>query len=151
MKAVAVIGSAAFVGVMLTIGVGLGAFFILSDPGVFEQWFADYFVFLVLPVFMTSVPAFVGTIAMLRRSEKGSPARSLWRVALIGLVVSYAITAVIHLPLNIAFWSFTLSDDDITRNLAIWMIAHVARIVAALIGATYAYRAVVGSTATTAA
>ena len=142
MKAVAVLGSAGFVGVMLTIGFGLGAFFVLSEPAVFERWFADYFVFLLVPVFITSVPAFMGTIVMLRRSEKGSPTRRAWFVALVGLVLAYGITSVVSLPLNIAFWSFTLSDEAITTALAWWMVAHVARTVAALIGTAYAFRAV---------
>ena len=142
MKAVAVLGSAGFVGVMLTIGFGLGAFFVLSEPAVFERWFADYFVFLLVPVFITSVPAFVGTIVMLRRSEKGSATRRSWFVALVGLVLAYGITSVVSLPLNIAFWSFTLSDEAITTALAWWMVAHVARTVAALISTVYAFRAV---------
>ena len=145
MKAVAVLGSAAFVGVMLTIGIGLGSFFILSEPSVFERWFADYFVFLLPAVFVTSLPAFVGTIAMIRRSEKGSATRRSWVVALVGLGLAYAITTVVSLPLNIAFWSFTLSDEAITTALAWWMVAHVARTVAALIGTSYAYRAAVSS------
>ena len=142
MKAVAVLGSAGFVGVMLTIGFGLGAFFVLSEPAVFERWFADYFVFLLVPVFITSVPAFVGTIVMLRRLEKGSATRRSWFVALVGLVLAYGITSVVSLPLNIAFWSFTLSDEAITTALAWWMVAHVARTVAALIGTVSAFRAV---------
>lgn len=143
MRALAVLGGAGFVGTMLTIGFGLGAFFLLSEPAVFERWFADYFVFLLIPVFVTSLPAFIGTIAMLRRSDKGSPARRLWFVALVGLAASYVITAVVNLPLNIAFWSFTLSDEAITTALAWWMVAHVARTIAALIGTIYAYRATV--------
>jgi hypothetical protein len=147
MKAVALIGSAAFVGVLLTIGFGLGAFFLLSEPQVFERWFADYFVFLLIPVFLTSLPAFVGTIAMLRRAEKGSETRRSWRTALVGLLVAYGVTAVVSLPLNIAFWSFTLSDADVTTGLAWWMVAHVARTVAALIATAYAYRAALGARA----
>ncbi len=146
MKGLAVIGSSAFVGVMLTIGLGLGGFFLLSEPAVFEEWFADYFVFLLGPVFLTSIPAFIGTIAMVRRSEKGTSARRLWRISLIGLVASYGITAVVHLPLNISFWSFTLSDDDLTRNLYVWLLFHVLRLGAAFIAAIYAFRAAVGST-----
>lgn len=143
MKAVAVLGSAAFVGVMLTIGFGLGAFFVLSEPSVFERWFADYFFCLLVPVFVTSIPAFVGTIAMLRRSEKGSATRRSWRIALVGLILAYGITSVVSLPLNIAFWSFTLSDEAITTALAWWMVAHVARTIAALVGTAYAFRAAV--------
>lgn len=145
MKAVAVVGSAGFVGVMLTIGMGLGAFFVLSEPAVFERWFTDYFFYLLGPVFITSVPAFIGTIVMLRRSERGSETRRSWRIALVGLVLAYGITAAVSLPLNIAFWSGTLSDSAITTGLAWWMVAHVARTVAALIGTTYAYRAAVSA------
>ncbi len=145
MKAVAVLGSAAFVGVMLTIGFGLGAFFLLSEPSVFERWFTDYFVFLLVPVGATSLPAFVGMIAMLRRSEKGSGSRRVWRAALVGLSLSYGITAFVNLPLNIGFWSGTWSDEAITTGLAWWMVAHVARLIAAIIGTSFAYRAAVSA------
>lgn len=146
MKGLAVIGSSAFVGVMLTIGLGLGGFFLQSEPAVFEAWFADYFWLLLGPVFLTSVPAFIGTIAMVRRTEKGTSARLLWRTSLIGLVAAYGITAVVHLPLNFSFWSFTLSDDDLTRNLYVWLLFHVVRLGAAFVAALYAFRAVSGTT-----
>jgi hypothetical protein len=41
MKPTTVIGSAAFLGVMLAIGFGLVPFFYLTDPSAFEAWFAD--------------------------------------------------------------------------------------------------------------
>ena len=142
MKAMAAIGSAAFVGVMLTIGLGLGAFFLLAEPEVFEAWFADYFVFLLGPVFLTSIPAFIGSIAMVRRSAQGSVDRRLWWVALGGLIATYGITTVVHLPLNLSFWSFDLSDEQITTNLYIWLAFHFLRLATALVAAIYAYRAV---------
>lgn len=142
MKGMAVIGSGAFVGVLLTIGLGLGGFFLQVDPTTFEAWFADYFFFLLGPVFLTSIPAFIGSIVMVRRSPKSSTDRRLWKITLIGLIATYAITAVVHLPLNIAFWSFNLSDDQITTNLYIWLAFHFLRLATALIAAIYAYRAV---------
>lgn len=142
MKAMAAIGSAAFAGVMLTMGLGLGAFFLLAEPGVFEAWFADYFFLFLGPVFLTSIPAFIGSIAMVRRSATGSVDRRLWWVALGGLIATYGITAVVHLPLNLSFWSFDLSDEQITTNLYIWLAFHFLRLATALVAAIYAYRAI---------
>ena len=147
MKAMAAIGSAAFAGVMLTIGLGLGSFFLLAEPSVFVDWFWLYFWFLLGPVFLTSIPAFIGSIAMLRRSQQGSAQRRLWKISLGGLIATYAITAVVHLPLNITFWFLDLSDTQITTNLYIWMAFHFVRVATGLIAAIYAYRAVTGPSA----
>jgi hypothetical protein len=147
MKAMAAIGSAAFAGVMLTIGLGLGSFFLLAEPSVFVDWFWLYFWFFLGPVGLTSIPAFIGSIAMLRRSQQGSAQRRLWKISLGGLIATYAITAVVHLPLNITFWFLDLSDTQITTNLYIWMAFHFLRVATALIAAIYAYRAVTGPSA----
>lgn len=144
MKAMAAIGSAAFVGVLLTIGLGLGSFFLLIEPSVFVDWFWLYFWFFLGPVFLTSIPAFIGSIAMLRRSTQGSGQRRLWKISLGGLIATYAITAVVHLPLNITFWFLDLSDTQITTNLYVWMAFHFLRVATAFIAAIYTYRAVIG-------
>ncbi len=141
MKPTTVIGSAAFLGVMLAIGFGLVPFFYLADPHAFEDWFADYFVFFLPAVFITSVPAFVGSITLIRRSPKGSRERRKWLNTLLGLVSVYAITTAVHLPLNIAFWSRDLSDEAIVTTLGFWTAAHVLRIAGAGFAAYSAFRA----------
>ncbi len=141
MKPIAVIGSAAFLGVMLAIGFGLVPFFYLADPSIFEDWFADYFVFFLPAVFITSVPAFVGSITLVRRSPKGSQDRRQWRNTLLGLVSVYAVTTAVHLPLNIAFWSRDLSDEAIVTSLGFWTAAHVLRIAGAGFAAYSAFQA----------
>ncbi len=142
MKLVTVIGSAGFLGVMLSIGTGLVPFFYLAGPTAFEEWFSTYFVFLLTGVFITSVPAFIGSITLMRRSAKGSQQRRLWRNTLLGLVVVYGITTAIHLPLNISFWSLELSDAAIVANLGWWSAAHVLRIAGAGYASYSAFRAV---------
>ena len=141
MKPITVIGSAAFLGVMLAIGFGLVPFFYLADPSIFEEWFADYFVFFLPAVFITSVPAFVGSITLMRRSPKGSQDRRQWRNTLLGLVSVYAVTTAVHLPLNIAFWSRDLSDEAIVTSLGFWTAAHVLRIAGAGFAAYSAFQA----------
>ena len=142
MKNMTVIGSAAFTGVMLAIGTGLVPFFFLAGTAAFEAWFADYFVFFLSGVFLTSVPAFIGSIAMIRRTAKKSEERSLWLKTLVALALVYGITMVVHLPLNISFWSMELSDSQITSNLWFWTAAHVLRIAGALYASITALRAV---------
>jgi len=141
MKPITVIGSAAFLGVMLAIGFGLVPFFYLADPSAFEAWFADYFVFFLPAVFITSVPAFVGSITLMRRSPKGSQERRKWRNTLLGLVSVYAVTTAVHLPLNIAFWSRDLSDEAIVTSLGFWTAAHVLRMTGAGFAAYSAFQA----------
>lgn len=102
---------------MLTIGLGFRSFFLLAEPSEFVDWFWLYFWFLLAPVFATSIPAFIGSIAMLRNSPRDSGERRLWKITLGGLIVTYAITAVMHLPPNVTFWFLDLSDSQITTNL----------------------------------
>lgn len=142
MKFITAVGSAGFFGVMLSIGTGLVPFFYLAGPSAFEEWFATYFVFLTIGVFVTSVPAFIGSIALMRRSDKGSQERRLWRSTLLGLVVVYAVTTAVHLPLNFAFWSLELSDAAIVANLGWWSAAHVLRLAGALYASYNAFHAV---------
>ena len=142
MKLVTVIGSAGFFGVMLSIGTGLVPFFYLAGPSAFEEWFATYFVFFLTGVFITSVPAFIGSITLIRRSTKGSQERRLWRNTLLGLVVVYGVTMAVHLPLNFSFWSFELTDAAIIANLGWWSAAHVLRIAATAFASYSAFRAV---------
>lgn len=142
MKLVTVIGSAGFFGVMLSIGTGLVPFFYLAGPSAFEEWFATYFVFLLPGVLITSVPAFIGSITLMRRSAKGSRERRLWRNTLLGLVVVYGVTMAVHLPLNLSFWSLELTDAAIIANLGWRSAAHVLRIVGGGYASYNAFRAV---------
>lgn len=141
MKLITAIGSAGFLGVMLSIGTGLIPFFYLAGPSAFEAWFASYFVFFLSGVFITSVPAFIGSIRLMRGSAKGSEERRLWRNTLLGLVVVYGVTMAVHLPINLSFWSFELSDSAIIANLGLWSAAHVLRVAGAGYASYSAYRA----------
>lgn len=142
MKFITLTGSAAFFGVMLSIGTGLIPFFYLAGPSAFEDWFATYFIFLLPGVILTSIPAFVGSVTLIRRSAKGSRERRLWRNTLLSLVFVYAVTSVVHLPLNIAFWSLELSDEAIATNLGWWTAAHVLRIAGAGFASFTAFQAI---------
>lgn len=141
MKLITTIGSAGFLGVMLTIG-SLIPFFYLAGPTAFEEWFAAYFVFLLAGVLITSLPAFGGSIALMRQSAKGSYERRRWRNTLLGLAFVYGVTTAVHLPINISFWSFELSDAAITANLGLWTAAHILRIAGALYASVNAFRAI---------
>jgi len=44
--------------------------------------------------------------------------------------------------MNIAFWSFELSDAAIVANLGLWSAAHVLRVAGALYASYNAFRAV---------
>jgi hypothetical protein len=142
MKYIAIAGSSAFFGVMLTIGAGLIPFFYLAGPTAFEQWFSAYFVFLLPGVLLTSLPALFSSLTLMRRSAKSSLVRVLWRNTAISIAVVYAITSVIHLPLNILFWSMELSDEVIIQNLGFWSAAHALRLAGALVASYFAFKAV---------
>ena len=142
MKFLAIAGSAGFFGVMLAIGAGLIPFFYLAGPSGFERWFADYFVFFLPAVFLTSLPAIISSLSLMRRSAKGSVERGLWRNTMLSVVFVYGVTTAIHLPLNISFWSMELSDEAIVQNLGFWSAAHVLRLVGTLSASYFAFKAV---------
>jgi hypothetical protein len=138
---ITVIGSAAFLGVMLAIGLGLVPFFYLADQSAFEDWFAEYFVFFLPAVCITSVPALIGSITLMRRSTKGSQERHRWRNTMLGLVSVYGVTTAVHLPLNIAFWSRELTESAFVTSLGLWTAAHILRIAGAGFAAYSAFHA----------
>lgn len=133
----AVVGSAMFAGVMLTIGLALGRYWWSLDPQAFAVWFEKNFILLLPCVVVTLVPAFIG-VGWLLKHDWDSPARRGWIIALAGIGTASLITAVYHLPANFRLWGLDQTDAEVTSELRWWLILHVPRVIAGFVGAVAA-------------
>ena len=130
----AVVGSGMFTGVMLTIGLGLGPFWLGLEPQAFAVWFEANFILLLPNVSITLLPAFVG-VGWLLRQDWGTPRlRRGWLIALAGIGGATLITLVYHLPTNIRLWGLDQTDAQVASELRWWLALHVPRILAGLVG-----------------
>ncbi len=136
----AVVGSAMFTGVMLTIGLALGRYWLDLEPQEFANWFEANFILLLPCVAVTLVPAFIGVGWLLKQDWNEPRLRRGWLIALAGIGTASLITAVYHLPANIRLWGLDQTDAQVTSELHWWLIVHVPRTLAGLVGAVAALR-----------
>lgn len=134
----AVVGSAMFTGVMLTIGLALGRYWLSLEPQEFAIWFEANFILLLPCVVITLVPAFVGVGWLLKQDWSDPRLRRGWLVALAGIGTASLITMVYHLPANFRLWGLDQTDEKVTSELHWWLILHVPRVLAGLAGAVAA-------------
>lgn len=108
-------------------------------PKEFAIWFDENFILLLPCVAVTLVPAFVG-VGWLVRADWNTPLRRGWLTALGGIGTASLITVVYHLPANIRLWGLDQTDAEVTSELRWWLVFHVLRVVAGLVGASAALR-----------
>ncbi len=131
----AVVGSAMFTGVMLTIGLALGRYWVHLQPQEFANWFEANFILLLPCVAVTLIPAFIGVLWLLKQDWNVPALRRGWLIALAGIGIASLITAVYHLPVNIRLWGLDQTDAEVTSELHWWLVMHVPRTLAGLVGA----------------
>ena len=134
----AVVGSAMFTGVMLTIGLALGRYWLDLEPQEFAVWFEANFILLLPCVVLTLVPAFIGVGWLLKQDWNVPRAASGWLIALAGIGTASLITLVYHLPANFRLWGLDQTDAEVTSELRWWLVLHVFRVLAGLVGAVAA-------------
>ncbi len=127
-----------FAGVMLTIGLALGRYWIDLPPQDFARWFEANFILLLPCVVVTLVPAFVGVGWLLKQDWNLPRLRRGWLVALAGIGAASLITAVYHLPANFRLWGLDQTDAEVTSELRWWLILHAVRTLAGVVGAVAA-------------
>ncbi|MEM6927158.1 MAG: hypothetical protein AAF602_09530 [Myxococcota bacterium] len=137
---IAVVGTGAYTGVMIAIGLGLGRYWLSLDPADFEAWFTPNFWYL-LPTVLSTLPwALIGTVWSLSIAWR-TPARRAWLTVLALIGVTLVVTAGYHLPANIRIWSGELTAAQLESELGWWLVAHVARVGFALAGAVAGFLA----------
>lgn len=113
----AVVGSAMFTGVMLTIGLALGRYWWSLEPREFAVWFEKNFILLLPCVMATLIPAFIGVGWLLKHDWNTPELRCGWLIALAGIGTAFHITAGYHLPANFRLWGLNQTDAKVTSEL----------------------------------
>lgn len=134
----AVVGGAMFAGVMLTIGLALGRYWLGLDPQEFASWFEANFILLLPCVMLTLTPALVGVGWLLKQDWNDKRLRRGWLIALAGLGLASLITLVYHLPANFRLWGLDQTDSEVVSELRWWLVLHVPRVIAGIVGAVAA-------------
>lgn len=134
----AVVGGAMFAGVMLTIGLALGRYWLGLDPQEFASWFEANFILLLPCVMLTLTPALVGVAWLLKQDWNDKRLRRGWLIALAGLGLASLITLVYHLPANFRLWGLDQTDSEVISELRWWLVLHVPRVIAGIVGAVAA-------------
>ncbi len=133
LAALGVAGTAAFVGNMLTIGLGFGGYWQSLDPTAMMAWFSVNFFRYLIPTVMSVLPiSLVGLGASVWLSRGDRPTQRYWAGALACVVVACLITAVYHLPANLALASQTLTPAEASDTLSTWLLLHWVRVAFAI-------------------
>lgn len=94
---------------------------------------------LLLPCLMSTLaPAFIGVGWLLEQDWHVPRLRRGWLIALAGIVLASLIAMVYHLPANFRLWGLDQSDAKVTSELRWWLVLHVHRVLAGLVGAVAA-------------
>ncbi|KPQ32263.1 MAG: protein of unknown function (DUF1772) [Phormidesmis priestleyi Ana] len=135
---VAIIATAAFVGNMINIGMSYARYWQSIEPIAFMQDFKVKFPLLLAPTTVTLLPALIATLLSVVFNWNIPETRSLWLIALVGLLLTIAITLIYHLPNNLAFMGLKYSAAKATSRLQIWVLLHWVRVVMATTAAVFA-------------
>jgi uncharacterized membrane protein len=129
----AVIGAAAFTGVMLNIGLTLGAYWKGLPPSEFLDWFSANNHLIARTIPLVALPTLVGLAGSLWLGWSEPTTRYLWLTSL-GLVIGILIiTFAYHLPTNSAFAAKSIPLDQVPAALNLWLLLHAVRIALGLI------------------
>jgi len=138
---IAIIGTSAFIGNLLVIGLGFGMYWQTLEPMEFMRQFGIQFPLLLAPTMGILLPAIIATVVMVVNT-KGYPAvRKNWIITLVGLLIACTITSVYHLPTNFGFMDMKYSAEVATSKLDLWIILHWVRTVFVVIAAIFSVQA----------
>lgn len=135
---IAIIGSAAYLGNVINIGLTYAIAWQGLDPMVFMQGFEATFLLLLPTVTVTLLPGFIGIIDSIRFNKDNLEAKKSWNMALYATLISLVITLVYHLPTNLDFIAQSYTTVEAASRLQIWVILHWVRIVLAIVASVYA-------------
>jgi anthrone oxygenase-like protein len=146
----AVCGTAAFTGALLTIGLTLGSHWKSLSPEAFLDWFStnSHFIGRTLPVCLAAT--LLGLTGSLWLGWPDVQQRYLWGGALVCVLGLLVITAVYNGPMNSQFASKSVSPDQIPGALNMWLTLHAVRValgvIASVVGVVAVSRRVSGET-----
>ncbi|MBN5182473.1 DUF1772 domain-containing protein [Serratia marcescens] len=134
-RILAIAGSAMFAGVMLAIGVILGAYWKSLPPAEFLDWFGQHSEGIKSAIPLVVVPSIIGLIGSLFCNWKVPMARYLWLSAGACIIAVLILTAAYFVPVNAAFASKAIPIVQVPAKLDNWLLVHNFRIALALAAA----------------
>ncbi len=134
---IAIIGIGAFAGNMINIGLSYGMHWTMLEPLKFLETFAIDFPLLLYPTAVTLLPAFIATLVLYLKAEKGQKQKRYWLYGLIGLLIVNIQTVAYHLPLNLDFIKHNVELINVKVKLNTWLTLHWIRIIVTIVAAAY--------------
>ncbi len=138
---IAIIGTGAFVGNMINIGLSYAIHWQSLDPIAFMESFKVDFPLLLGPTTVTLMPAFIATIWMYFITKDNKQSKRYWLFAVIALLLVNIQTAAYHLPMNLDFMELKYTVAEATSKLQGWVFFHWVRIVVAITAAVFGLKA----------
>lgn len=133
-QTLAVCGMAIFTGVMLNIGLTLGAYWKSLSPAEFLDWFSTNSHFIARTIPLITLPTLIALIASIWLNWDNSSVRNLWLLSLLCMLGIAAITFAWHLPTNSLFANKDIPLDDVPARLNEWLQLHAIRVTLGLTG-----------------
>ena len=139
----AIVGAAAFSGVMICIGITLGGYWRSLPPEIFIEWFTvnSHFVARSIPVVF--LPALVGLAGSLWLAWR-TPLFIMWVVSILCLMVTLLLTVSYFVPANNLFASGEMQPGIAVGKLEQWLFIHNLRIAFAMLSAVFGIVAIAG-------
>ena len=137
----AVLGSAAFAGTMLCIGLAFGGYWTSLPPQEFLAWFTVNSGFIARTIPVVAGPALLGLIGSLWLARRDRSARKQWAIATAAMLGLALVTAIYHLPTNSALASGEILPETVSSILRTWLAFHALRIALGFVAGGFALRA----------
>ena len=134
----AVLGSAAFTGTMLCIGLAFGGYWTSLPPEDFLAWFAGNSGFIARSIPVVAGPALLGLVGSLWLARRDKCARGPWVIASAAMLGLAVVTGAYHLPVNAALASGAIPPDSVPATLRTWLTLHALRIALGLTAGGFA-------------
>ncbi|MEQ8238104.1 MAG: DUF1772 domain-containing protein [Cyclobacteriaceae bacterium] len=138
---IAIIGTGAFVGNMVNIGLSYAIHWQSLDPIAFMESFKVDFPLLLGPTAVTLMPAFIATIWLIFVTNDNKSAKRYWTYAFVALLIVNIQTAAYHLPMNLDFMELKYTTTEATSKLQGWVFFHWVRIGVAITAAVFGLKA----------
>jgi len=135
---IAIIGSVAYLGNIINIGLTYAIAWQRMEPMAFMQGFESTFLLLLPTVAVTLLPGLIGIIYSISLNKENKEAKKSWKIALYATLLSLLITSVYHLPTNLAFMDQSYSLAEAASRLNLWVILHWVRIALAIVASVFA-------------
>ncbi len=138
---IAIISTSAFIGNLLVIGLGFGAYWQTLDSIEFMRQFGIQFPLLLAPTMGILLPAIIATVVMVINTKGQNSVRKNWVIALACLMITCTITSVYHLPTNFGFMDMKYTAVEAAEKLNLWLLLHWVRAVFVVIAAIFSIQA----------